>query len=440
MSPGGAGGSQPLANLLVQFQLAGQAELEKALAASKQGVEALATSVGQFALHADTSFRGIIKGIQEEKAERETLRQKFLQMGVAADQVAAHVDAYQKAQAAALVQLERATEKAAREGEKNARELAASWTAVGTAINTSLALGTGAIAGFVRQGMAAGIQGQFFQIALERLSLAMSGLFRPELEKLLGLIDRVTSYLSSLTDAQRGNLARWIEGAAAASALGLILPRVLGGVQALAGGFRALQAAITGTLSSTGIGALIPLLGLAVEGMTALLIGTRGGRDALSRLAEPVAALGKALQDLGQQIQLNERLEEAGRAMGELVVATAKLVSELARVNAQLDRIGLGMGTALRNATQLATANAFMHFLAGPEPPKRPEADRGSDIRRAGGFEDLGATYRRIALASSRVGGGKPPEERTADATERSETILDLIRRAVESPRPEIAR
>src|SRR5581483_11599542 len=59
---------------------------------------------------------------------------------------------------------------------------------------------------------------------MERLSLAVAGVFGPEIQKVIGLVAQFTDWLNSLSDAQKQSLAYWIEGAAAALAVATIFP------------------------------------------------------------------------------------------------------------------------------------------------------------------------------------------------------------------------
>lgn len=186
---------------------------------------------------------------------------------------------------------------------------------------------TGRVEGFVRQGLAQSVVGEILQIQFQRLSLAIAGLFRPELEKVTELVGRLRNWIEGLSESQRENLAGWLKAAAITGLVAGILPRVLAGVQALAVGFKALGAAITLSLDATGIGALLPLIGLAVGAMTAFLTTTESGKGILEELAgafEPVLDAAK---------QIWESLQPLFKVLaGVLSAVLAKLGAALAAV------------------------------------------------------------------------------------------------------------
>lgn len=330
---------------------------------------------------------------------------------------------------------------------KGAQDLGESFRKAADAINVALGTGIGVIANFVRQGLAASNMGQVLSFQMERLALTIAGMFRPELEKVLDGINRLTDWINSLTDAQKKSIAHWIEAGAAALAVGLVLPRIVAGVRAVIGAVTALGAAIAGLEVSTGIGAILPILGLLAEGITVLMTSTESGRAALGELWESLKELGSAALDLARALHLDEVW--AGMVEGVKIVigVVAQLVRWIADLVKWLDKISSGIiGKAISwGITALMGPLAVLGRLKAELNPevKKQEAPGSRDtlLRRTGGFEDLRSAYQRIAVAALRASSGmKTPEQRTAEAAERSEKHLANIDRHTAEKTPLLAR
>lgn len=489
MSPGGGSG-QPLAQLVVEFVQKGQEALGQSLDALKAQTDKVAAGLDQLGQQLAASMQqaqaqtqqtvGAVNRLATVTVQGAKLMAGGLsavgaavgQLGAKLDALSGHAQAATKATAGAVDRLhasvnqhaadmqmaigavvlavnkltlavtssaQKTKEKTA-EAKKPVDDLGASFTHLGQMVNVALGAGVASIGGFIRQGMALSVTGQIMQIHMERLALAMSGLFRPEINKVIQGIERLTSWLANLSDRQREHIAGWLKAGAAALVMGLALPRVFAGVQALIGGFRALGAAISGSLASTGIGALLPLIGLAVQGITMLLVGTEGGRAALARMGEACARLGRVLGDLAEKLHLQDALEGVGAGIGVLVDATAEWVKQLTKAIELLDKITAGKGSTLLGDAIKASITPFGGMLNQDTKKKKPP-DRSSDLHRAGGFENIEDTYRRVALAASKVGSaGKSPEEKTADNTEPVPGILERIWEELKRGKPIHAR
>jgi hypothetical protein len=349
------------------------------------------------------------------------------------------------------VQMQESLKRPVQEATQATDKLKESWGAVGSTINFALGAAQGVILGFVRSGLNASAMGQIFQLQMERLSLTIAGLFGPEIRKVMELVNRFTSWIQGLSQAQKENIVRWVEGAAAALAVGLVLPRVLAGVMALGAGIKALGAAITGSLASTGIGALLPLIGLVVQAMTAWLVGTEKGRSMLAQLWETLQKLSEAFSRLGKALHLDEMFAAFNDYLADsarLALATANAINQLAEAMGLLSKEQqkaqkptqaqtffdtLTLGPARRAAVGAARELG----LLAPEKTGE-EKKRDMLLPRAGGFESLEATYQRIARAS--VGALSPEEKAANNLEEINRQLAQGINVNVNNPRPEIAR
>jgi hypothetical protein len=296
---------------------------------------------------------------------------------------------------------------------------------LGTQINLALGAGIAVVGNFVRQGLSMGAMGQLLQFQMQRLSLTMSGLFRPEIEKITQLIGKLTNWINNLTSAQKAAIAHWIQGAAAALAVAVIMPRIVTGIQAVIGAVHALGAAVGLLEAETGIGAILPIVGLLVEGLTMLMVGTDAGREALKEMWDATKELGAAFMELFKAMDLGDVLD----SMVEGFVIVIKLVADLVRWTAELikklNELSDGKFAQFLKAGLLALAGplAILGDLSkqinGPRAKK--DENRDQEMKRLGGPESFQQTYARIAQASLMATGGKgakSPEERTADATE----------------------
>ena len=442
MSPGGSGGgSQNLANLTVSFVLQGQQALQQAIAAVQQqtqqvmgAVQALGSQLaGQMAaVQSKVAAAGAAIGqlAKATAAGAAEMKSGFDRLVTAVGQF--HFDFLNRADA---------VNKKTGEMKKGVEGLGAAFEKLGHTVNLALGAALAPVANFVRQGLAAGAMGQVLQFQMERLALSISGLFRPEIERVIGAVEKLTGWLSRLTEAQRATVARWVEGAAAALAVSLIFPKVAAAVQGLAAAFR-------GLLASTGIGSLLPVLGLVAQGLTAILVGTEKGRDAIYRLGEAIKPLGDALADafkaLGPDLQV--ALDGTIETIRSLSVVIQGVAEQVRGLTAALDRLSGSEGT-LGKLWKYGTPAGLITVVseqfnraleqAGLLQPAKPQTEHGSrapDLRRPGGFEALEATYRRIAQASVRAtSGARSPEERTAQNTEAAIPILGSIVRGLQN-------
>jgi hypothetical protein len=374
MSPSGAG-SQPLANLVVQLQLQGQQAL-------KEGLDALKASVEAFAATAKKMGEDMGKSLDATKTKTTEATATTVKLG----------DAFKT---------------------------------LGQQINVALGAGIAVVGNFVRQGLSMGAMGQLLRFQMQRLALTMSGLFRPEIEKVTQLVEKITNWINNLTSAQKAAIAHWIQGAAAALAVAVIMPRVVAGIQAVIGTVHALGAALGLLEAETGIGVLLPIIGLLVEGLTFLMVGTDAGREALSEMWDACKELGAAFMELFKAMDLGDVLDSMMEGFLVVIKLVADLVRWVADLIKKMNELSDGKFAQMLKAGLLALAGPLALLgdlkkqLFGPRAKK--DENRDKDMEKLGGPESFQQTYARIARASIMATGStgaKSPEERTADATE----------------------
>src|SRR5258708_7902114 len=72
-------------------------------------------------------------------------------------------------------------------------------SAVGNAATASFGVAAAAVTGLATAGLAMSVQGQVMQFQMERLSRTVGGVFGPEIQKLIGFIERLTSWIDHLS-------------------------------------------------------------------------------------------------------------------------------------------------------------------------------------------------------------------------------------------------
>lgn len=232
----------------------------------------------------------------------------------------------------------------------------ASLAKVGRAGTAAIGLITGSLAGLVAKGLQG--QGVTQQVSLQFDILArnVAGLFRPEIEALAGTFKTLVNWFQNLDDAQRANLAGWIKGAAAGGLVAMILPKIISGVMGLGSAAKGLGVAISGALSSTGIGAFLPLIGEAIGkasafagAVGAVVMSTAAGRAGLAAfwqvikpIVDGVASLGSMIMDYLNPIlnQLGDGAMRIARVLGDgLTRAFAQIQSALTNVSPEFQRV-----------------------------------------------------------------------------------------------------
>ena len=178
------------------------------------------------------------------------------------------------------------------------------------------ATASASLLGFVHAGTQGTAIGAQLAYQMGVLSRNIAGLFQPEMQKAIDLIRGAVEWMRSLTDAQRANIVRWIEAAAAAALVAIALPRVVSGIMAAVGAMKALTLALSGS----GVGILLPIIGAVVSVIAALVAGTEVGRGALGKFLGIVTQIAGTL----------------GRLFGPVFEAVGAVIGKLADVFEQV--------------------------------------------------------------------------------------------------------
>jgi hypothetical protein len=352
---------------------------------------------------------------------------------------------------------------------------------VGRAISTSFTAALAPLAGFVTAGLAASSMGQVLGFHLQQLSLALAGLFGPELRKVTDLVVRVTDAIRNLSDEKRELIVRLTAAAIAAIAVAKVMPMVFAGLALAAGGVKALTAAFLGL--DVASGGILPLIGALVTGLTALAVGTEAGRQGFSGMLDMVKPLLEMLTRVGKEVLTTLKPAFMGVATAIMEIAKvavpllAPLVAQVAMLGAELAKLYLESimpGLALIKAMtpyliQLATVllrvvggavmvliqlgrqliAVFTDFLkllgiavpaAGRLARTATDRDRGPLSPRLGGAESVDAIYMRVAQATILATAGRAShEDRMEDLTRQVADNTSATQAAVLRLRPAIA-
>ena len=191
---------------------------------------------------------------------------------------------------------------------------------------------SGSLTGWIvagTQGTAIAMQ---FHFQMERLSRTIAGLFRPELQKLVDWLRQVTDWFRRLTPEQREQIVQWTKAALAASAVAMIMPKIVGGVQAVIGVLTQL-AGVLGIIDVE-TGGILPAIGMIVTALAALAVGTQAGRDALGEWWDMLKPLVGELMKVGKAIMeaLAPIMPILAQVMGTVIKALVPIIQFIGKV------------------------------------------------------------------------------------------------------------
>lgn len=286
-------------------------------------------------------------------------------------------------------------------------------------------LGSISLGGLVSAGIAMSGTGQILAYQMERLARTVAGLFAPEIDKAIELIGRLADWLNNLSDAKRAMIAQVVMGAVAFGAMNRLIPALVSGIYTVVAGVKALAVAVTVGLGSTGIGALLPLIGYAIAGLTAFFAATDTGRGIFMRLWEAFEPFREVVANV--VTQLGDMLAPVFDDLTSLLNKTAELLAPVAELFAWLAgvlieslvpamRIVVGILQFQINLwRQLIEAIKAVAEFFGAKFPKLDTTPVKSGSRkelmpRTGGFESIESTWQRIAQATLKVGAASTPE------------------------------
>lgn len=246
---------------------------------------------------------------------------------------------------------------------------------VGPIVTNILAAVRSQLEGFVRAGVGASTAGFVFRFQLERIAREVASLFLPAIKQVVEYTKQLADWLTKLTGAQQQNIARWVAAGAAMLTVSLVLPKVIAGVTALVAGIRALTVAVVGLEGSTGIGALLPVLGGLATALVAVAVGAEVGRKGLGQLWQSVKPLVEGIgKIIGQAFKALEpafvQFSRAFEAVSSIIISLMPTVSAYAKSVGQavvaLLKVLAELGTLLVNTLGrgvAAVAGAFATVL-----------------------------------------------------------------------------
>jgi hypothetical protein len=349
---------------------------------------------------------------------------------------------------------------------------------------------TGTIGGFVRAGPASSAMGEMLSFQMGFLARSIAGLFTPEIQKAIELVQRATNWFRQLSDRQRENIVHWVEGALAATAVGMILPRLIAGFSAVVAGLKAVTGAMLGVQAASG--GVLPLVGALASAFVGVEMGSEQGRQSLGKLFESlqriVKSIGPVLDDLAKALQpiidavvdvVTPAIDALAAAMKQLGTETLSTIirwgiagATFMTVLSLVPRIVNGIMAVVNALRAMAVAQTVVNALTGvgwvniaaalaagaamagtlaaltPDPNKAKGKDadkaaqnrRGELAQRFGGFENVDRSWERIAEQSIKVFGQKDVAEDQLDATNKGNEILGEIADAVKGQQPSVRR
>ena len=246
-------------------------------------------------------------------------------------------------------------------------------------LQSTLGRGLGVLGGFITAGIASSNTGEILANRLGFLSRTIAGLFQPEIQKVIQWIDRLNTWLQSLSNEQKENLVWWIKVTAGIVAFSFALPVAINLALQMVTAARALTSAFLFLGGAQVIGAI----GTLINAIRALTI---------------TQIIAQALAGPAGWLALAAGILVAAGAVGAYIAATKQAAGADADLASKRDR-----------------------NIRGPLAPK------------SSGFESLQSVWERIA--KSTIGGGYDEGLELQRQTARN---VDDIRRAVEQMRPAV--
>jgi len=331
------------------------------------------------------------------------------------------------------------------------------------------------IGGLVRQGLSLSAVGDVLNFRMQQLALTVAGLFGPEIQKAIGLVEKLTGYINSLSQTQKESVAQWIEMAAAGTLFMKLLPLLTGGL----GGLLTMFAGVgVGKALVENFDQIKQTATKLIETLTPLMQATSELFSKLVEAALPVVylivdLLAPAVDLLTGAIQLLTEALDAGAlkwvatalaavyayrgfimviGVVKTVVMAIRSISAALTVMNTLQAIAnalAGNWVAIAGAAAVGVAAfAAMSSIEGhtaeqEQLHRKTSKSRGSReamMRKVGGPEALDATWQRIARASVNVGTGRKPEEETNTLLERANQRLEEISNNTKGNKPPVDR
>lgn len=275
---------------------------------------------------------------------------------------------------------------------------------IGSVATATFGAASASILAMAAAGVAASTTGQVLQFQMERLARTVAGLFGPEINKLIELIQRLTDWIDHLSNSQKKMIAFFTLAAAGIAIFLALLPAIISGVGSLIAGILGIAAAIKAALASTGVGSILPIIGYLIAGITAAVVAC-------------TAALGGffAFTDVGNDLlkELADTVMPAVTEAWELLADIFAIVADVARavLIPVLKVVVIILKEIVKEIRE--AINELRQFLGLPKHIDKG-GDRGAMAGRMGGFEGVGDTWKRIAQ-SSVMAGQKVEQHKTID-------------------------
>jgi hypothetical protein len=331
--------------------------------------------------------------------------------------------------------------------------------AVASVVTATFGAASAAILGLAAAGVAASSMGQLLSFQMDRLSRTVAGLFTPEINRVIGLITRLTNWIESLTNTQKKMIAYFTLAAAGITLAAGVSVVLIGVLANLAQVINLIGAELT--IWTGGLFLIVAAVGAVVAAIGGWLALTESGNKTLGAMWEWLSKLWTKLTDalspafdalaqvLSQVIdwigQLVDMGGELASAFGEALVSG---INEVVQIFALLFQIFKGQGdvfiwlvrvtiTPLIVALKLLawwmnvvaqSAKAVREFLFGKTPEVKfgDKEQRDTAPKQLGGIEGIDAVWKRMAEASRLVGGqqGKPVEEQQLDEQKTTSALV----------------
>ncbi|OWK46628.1 hypothetical protein [Fimbriiglobus ruber] len=227
--------------------------------------------------------------------------------------------------------------------QETAAKVGGALQSVGAASAKGFAVGTASITGFLKA--ADPVRFSIFQAKLEILTMYIGRMFIPILEDAIKVVDRITDFFKSLSKEQEESVLKWTKIALSVLAVGTAIGALVAVGQKLLGFVKALQIALTILETSTGVGIVLVLAGIAVA-----VLELTGGMDALKEtvgnliksfggFGDGLSPISGALQKLGETFsKIFARIGAvAAPILNKVVAQISKLVSSAVPL---IERIG----------------------------------------------------------------------------------------------------
>ncbi len=182
------------------------------------------------------------------------------------------------------------------------------------------------IMGFVRSGLQGTGAGAMLSFQFEQLSRQIASVFLPTIEAITEKISQLVGWFKNLTRDQQDSIRRWVEAAAAAGLVLAIFPKVVSAIGSVGKAIGALGGQM-GFLSVM-TGGIVPLLGILVTGITAIMVGTEAGRDAIGQFAEKFKPLIDVVMKLADTL-MGALSDGIGKAVDAISGVLSSVISDL---------------------------------------------------------------------------------------------------------------